>query len=158
MKKCERCNKIILIGRLCKNCLQNCDMNIRMAPLAQKIYMEEFDKDNMIVCHYANIIDSYMMSLKKMYDDMEYLPKYKSQITPNNYKDAEKICRAKLKNKIDAIKKEKIKPLAKTGEVKYFTAIVGLEEDIKDTIKLFPQFREELDYSDLEKIIDKYGG
>lgn len=154
MKKCEKCNKNIFSGRICKNCKHNLELGIKLAPSTQKFYMEEFNKENMLIGYYTNIIDSYIMILEYMYNDLEYLPEYKNQIEPDNFEDAKKIYKNKLKLKVEEIKQEKIKPFAKTGEVKYLTAIIGLVEDIKDTLKIFPQYKEELVYEDLEKIIN----
>ena len=154
MKKCEKCNKTILSGRICKNCYHKLELSIRTAPATQKLYMDQFAQENMLIGYYTNIIDSYIMVLEYMYKDLEYLPVYKDQIEPNNFEDAKKIYKNKLRLKVEKIKRDKIKPFEKTGEVKYLTAIVGLEEDIKDTLKIFPQYKEELRYDDLEKIIN----
>lgn len=154
MKKCEICNKTILKGRICKNCHHKLVIGLRIAPSTQKIYMEQFNQENMLVGYYVNIIDSYIDILEYMYKNLEYLPEYRNQIEPNNFEDAKKIYKNKLKMKVEQIKQDKIKPFAKTGEVKCLTAIIGLEEDIKDTLKIYPQYKNELTYEDLEKIIN----
>lgn len=155
MKKCEKCNKTIFSGKLCKNCLWLAEQNILSSPSTQKIYMDQFNQENMLISYYANIMHGYILSLEFMYKDLEYLPKYKNQIEPSNFEEAKKMMHINFKNKIEEIKKEKIKMFSKTGEVKYFTALVGLEEDIKDTIKLFPEFEKDLNYDDLEQIINR---
>lgn len=155
MRKCEKCKKNILFGKICSTCKQHIIWDLQYAPKRQEFYNEQFDKENMLIGYYANIISSYIDIIWFMYKDLEYVPEYKNQIEPNNFEEAKKIYINKLKYKVDKIKQEKIKLLEQTGEVKYYTALVGLEEDIKDTIKTFPEFKNILKYDDLEKILNQ---
>lgn len=158
MNRCKKCNKRIFYGSICSNCLRLCELNIRTMPLSQQTHLDLLSKDNMPINYYVGVIDGFLIALKNMYDDLEYVPKYKEQIEPNNFKEAEILMRQKLKNRIEEIKQEKISWLNNTGEIKFLTAIIGLEEDIKDTIKEYPQYKNELNYDDLEKIIKRSGG
>lgn len=154
-RRCEICNEKIFFGKLCNYCKQTSLYNIKYAPLSQKIFMDNFAKENMLISYYADIIEGYLLSLENLYRDLEYNQQYKNMIEPNNFKGALKIYKDKLNRKLYGIKVNKIKLLEDTGEVKYFTAIVGLEEDIKDTIKSHPYFQDILKYDDLEKIIEQ---
>lgn len=155
MNKCKKCGRTIFKGKICKECHHHLELSVRLAPSTLKQYMENFEKKNMLIGYYANIIDSYILYLECLYNDLEYVPEYKNKIFPNNFEDAKIIYKNKLKDKVESIKQEKIKQLNKTGEVKYLTAIIGLEEDIKDTLKVFPQYKEELKYDDLEEITNR---
>ena len=158
MNRCKKCNKRIFCGSICSNCLRLCELNIRTMPLSQQTHLDLLNRDNMPTNYYVGIIDGFLIALKNMYDDLEYVPKYKEQIEPNNFKEAEILMRQKLKNRIEEIKQEKISWFNSTGEIKFLSAIIGLEEDIKDTIKEYPQYKRELNYDDLEEIIKRSGG
>lgn len=158
MNRCKKCNKRIFNGFICSNCLRLCELNIRTMPLSQQTHLDLLNRDNMPTNYYVGIIDGFLIALKNMYDDLEYVPKYKEQIEPNNFKEVEILMRQKLKNRIEEIKQEKISWFNNTGEIKFLSVIIGLEEDIKDTIKEYPQYKRELNYDDLEEIIKRSGG
>ena len=110
----------------------------------------ENENTNISVC--VNIIDGLLLIFEELYKITPYIKK-EFEINPDNYEEFKEL----ELNKLDIIIKERknkiIKKYNETGQVRYYTQLVNLNDEIKEAQKTFPEYKKYLENKDIEKII-----
>lgn len=115
---------------------------------------EELENNNLDIVQCANIIDGLIMVFDELYKITPFI-KNEFDIQPDNIEDFKKLYGNKLRSIIYDKKQETLEKYNKTGQLRYYSQLVNLNDEIINAKKLFPEFIEYLNNDDLEKIISE---
>ena len=115
---------------------------------------EELENNNLDIVQCANIIDGLIMVFDELYKITPFI-KNKFDIQPDNIEDFKELYGNKLRSIIYNKKQEILEKYNKTGQLRYYSQLVNLNDEIINAKKLFPEFIEYLNNDDLEKIISE---
>lgn len=115
---------------------------------------EELENNNLDIVQCANIIDGLIMVFDELYKITPFI-KNEFDIQPDNIEDFKELYGNKLRSIIYDKKQETLEKYNKTGQLRYYSQLVNLNDEIINAKKLFPEFIEYLNNDDLEKIISE---
>ena len=119
--------------------------------------MNFYDKElkgNISIEQCTNMISSLTVVFEELYKITPFI-KNEFDIQPDNIEDFKKLYGNKLRSIVYDKKQEILEKYNKTGQLRYYSQLVNLNDEIINSKKLFPEFIEYLDNDDLEKIISE---
>lgn len=119
-----------------------------------EIHNKTLENKNTTITECANIIDGLLLIFEDLYKITPYI-KREFKIEPDNYQDFKKLYLNKLRSIVFNRKKEIIDKYESTGELRYYSQLINLNDDIKSAKELFYDYKDYLKNDDLEKIISE---
>lgn len=119
-----------------------------------EFYMKQFKDKNKTISECTNIIDAILIIFEELYKITPYI-KNEFEIDPNNFEDFKIMYLNKLRDLIDDRKQEILEKYNKSGELRYYSQLVNLNDEIKQAQKSFPEYSDYLKNDDIEKIISE---
>lgn len=154
MKRCDRCNKIVLSGNLCNQCLQlaklRCNsLNNAMNKINYDIG-KGYKKLNPYFTRYRMLIDN----AEQLYEMVDILQD-KVEIEPKTFAEYKKNIYNMAKEMIENKKQLIYQKINETGEVVYVNDLIKLRDEMIEAKIEFKEYEELLDISEIQKFIDK---
>lgn len=119
-----------------------------------EFHKKELENPNTDIVTCANITDGILLIFESLYEILPYI-KDEFEIEPDNFEDFKQIYLNNLKTIVEERKKEILDKYKKTGQLRYYSQLVNLNDDIKKAKKIFYAFKDYLINDDLEKIISE---
>lgn len=119
-----------------------------------EFHKKELENPNTDIVTCANIIDGILLIFESLYEILPYI-KNEVDIEPDNYDDFRNMYLNNLKLIVEERKQKIIEKYNKTGQLRYYSQLVNLNDDIKKAKKIFYAFKDYLINDDLEKIISE---